>query len=70
MVRAPVIVVLPPLPVLRSLIPVKDAPTSAVVPLKLSAALLPPPAMPAVNVGVVPVSVRVAPAPVKVTRPV
>ena len=69
-VRLPLIVVLPPLPVLRLLIPVKFAPTKAVVPLKSRTRLLAPPATPAVNVGVVPVSVRVAAAPVKVTKPV
>ena len=49
-------VVAPPLPVERFRIPV-NVPSIAVVPLKLSTRLLPPPITPAANVALVPVSV-------------
>ena len=56
-VIVPESVVEPPLPVERFRIPV-NVPSIAVVPLKLSARLLPPPITPAANVGLVPVSVE------------
>ena len=64
----PMSVVRPPLPVARSAMPVNVPPSMAVVPLKLSVRFLVlSPTMPLPNVGMVPVSVVLAPS---VTAPV